>query len=99
VVHVVLDGEQDGRPPLDLLTASSFDHLQRLRLGQIAPYLDAVGVALVERRQQLVARLEVLRGIAEVLTGDAAEEQVVRAIEARHASAVAQSQSAIRAWL
>ena len=27
VIHVVLDGEQDGRPPLDLLAAPTFHHL------------------------------------------------------------------------
>src|SRR5207245_11764969 len=76
VIHVVLDGEQDGRPSLDLLTTPTFHHLQCLLLSQIPPHFFAIRVALAERLKQLLARLEVLRRIAEVLTGHATEEQV-----------------------
>src|SRR5437773_3768975 len=76
VVHVVLDRAEDGRPALDLLVPH-LDHLQSLFLGEPGPDLGAVVVALPERLDQLVAALEVLGGVAEILAGHAAEEQVV----------------------
>src|SRR5262245_21954615 len=81
VVHVVLDGDEDGRPALHLLVVPPLDQPHRLLLGEAVPHLGAVLVARPQLLQDLVAGLEGLEaGVArKALAGDPAEERVVLA--------------------